>query len=233
MHQQLTLPVSLRDDATFSNYVAGDNRHIVSALHDLINNNTDERFVYLWGAPGVGCTHLQQACCHTIFERRAPAMYLSLADKALRPDVLCNLEVMDFMFIDDLQAVLGHRLWEESLLHFYNRLRDGGCRLVVAANAPPVQLACTLPDLVSRLSWGLVFPVKIMSDTSKKKAIQLRATSRGFKLSDEVAHYVLKRYPRDMTALFQVLDVLDQASLIAKRKITVPFVKEALSSAGR
>ena len=49
-------------------------------------------------------------------------------------------------------------------------------------------------------------------------------------MPEEVAGYLLRRSPRDMTALFALLDMLDQASLAAQRKLTVPFVKEVLRS---
>jgi DnaA family protein len=230
MGQQLTLGVSLRDDATFENFVSVGNKQVLHCLQEFIADQ-GERFIYLWGVEGVGRTHLLQACCHEIFNQGGSAMYLSLADKALRPDVLCNLESIDYIFIDDVDAVLNKSLWEESLLHFYNRLRDKGRRLIVAAASPPVQTACRLPDLRSRLSWGLLFQVKPISDEQKIEALQLRAHHRGLMLSDEVGKFLLRRYPRDMSALFSVLDILDQASLAAKRRLTIPFVKEALEKA--
>ncbi len=227
MSQQLTLGITLRDDATFENFVDVGNEQVLHCLQEFIADQ-GERFIYLWGAEGVGRTHLLQACCHEVFNRGGSAMYLSLADKALRPDVLCNLESMDYIFVDDVDAALNKSLWEESLLHFYNRLRDRGRRLIVAATAPPVQTECRLPDLRSRLSWGLLFQVKPIEDEQKIEALQLRARHRGLVLSDEVGKFLLRRYPRDMSDLFSVLDTLDHASLTAKRRLTIPFVKEAL-----
>jgi DnaA family protein len=61
--QQLTLPVSVRDDARFANYFAGPNAQVVYSIQDQWRD-TGEPFIYLWGAKGVGCSHLLQAACH-------------------------------------------------------------------------------------------------------------------------------------------------------------------------
>ena len=230
MIQQLTLGVSLRDDATFKNFVSASNQHLLHRLN-VAMTTSGGHFLYLWGRQGVGKTHLLQACCHQAFGRHSNAMYLSLADKRLRPEVLCNLEEMDFVFLDNIDAVLKRSLWEESLLHFYNRLRDRGRVLVVAADSSPIHNACRLADLQSRLSWGLTFEVKAINDEQKVQALRLRARDRGLVLSDEVGKFLLRRYPRDMTALFDALGILDQASLAAKRRLTIPFVKQTLGMA--
>ena len=47
-------------------------------------------------------------------------------------------------------------------------------------------------------------------------------------LTDEVGHFILTRGTRSMSALFDLLEQLDQASLQAQRKLTIPFLKETL-----
>ncbi|RML27489.1 Regulatory inactivation of DnaA Hda protein, partial [Pseudomonas syringae pv. maculicola] len=43
-----------------------------------------------------------------------------------------------------------------------------------------------------------------------------------------VGHFILTRGTRSMSALFELLERLDQASLQEKRKLTIPFLKETL-----
>jgi len=47
-------------------------------------------------------------------------------------------------------------------------------------------------------------------------------------LNDEVLNYLLVRENRDMNNLYQLLDRLDKASLAARRKLTIPFIKKIL-----
>ncbi|MBE0490133.1 MAG: DnaA regulatory inactivator Hda, partial [Halomonas sp.] len=59
-------------------------------------------------------------------------------------------------------------------------------------------------------------------------ALQLRARARGMALPDEVARFILHRGPRRLGELFELLGTLDSASLSAQRRLTIPFVKQAL-----
>jgi DnaA family protein len=85
-----------------------------------------------------------------------------------------------------------------------------------------------LPDLKSRLGWGPVFQLATLSDRDKQAALQMRARRRGLELGNEVAEYLLRRCPRDMDSLFSLLNQLDRASLVAQRRLTIPFVRELL-----
>ena len=101
--------------------------------------------------------------------------------------------------------------------------------LLISGDESTQQLGITLPDLVSRLSWGLTEQVKPLDDEEKVIAIQYRATQRGLFLSDEVVKFLLNRLSRDMGSLINSLDVLDKASIQEQRKITIPFIKEVLT----
>jgi DnaA-homolog protein len=39
--------------------------------------------------------------------------------------------------------------------------------------------------------------------------------------------------PRDLHSLFDILDQLDEASLAAQRRLTIPFIREALEKHAR
>ena len=224
---QLTLPVKLRSDTTFTNFYPGDNGHLITVLHELIAG-MGEHFIYLWGKAGVGRTHLLQACCHAHSDQPHTVIYLPLNTPHLSPEILQGMETMHLVCLDDIDAVLGQRDWEEALLHFYNRARDNTVRLVVAGHHLPPQSPCQLADLRSRLSWGLTFQVKGLSDEQKLLALQMHATQRGLELSQEVGQFLLRHCSREMPLLFDVLNQLDEASLIEKHRLTIPFVKRVL-----
>jgi DnaA family protein len=156
-------------------------------------------------------------------------MYLPLAElKEIGPGMLEGVDQLPLVAIDDLQEVMGDADWEEALFHLYNRIRDRQSHLLIGANTPPAQCGGKLPDLVSRLSWGITYQVETLSDEEKVQALILRARQRGFDLLDDVAVFIMNRGPRDMAGLCQILDQLDQASLKEKRKLTIPFVKSEL-----
>lgn len=225
---QLPLGVGPRDDATFDSFHAEANPAAVAALKAQAQGG-DEPLIYLWGAEESGRSHLLQAACHEASAHDLRTLYLPLAELGhFPPLVLEDLERLDLLAIDDVDQVVGRKRWEEGLFHCFNRMRDAGKRMVISAGASPRQLGVRLPDLASRLGWGAIFHLHPMTDEQRAHALQLRASQRGMELPDNVLRYILHRCPRSLSALFKALDQLDQASLSAHRRLTIPFVKEAL-----
>ena len=228
---QLPLGVRLRDDATFANYYPGANAAALGYVERMCETDADwaENLIYLWGAPGVGRSHLLQAACLRMEQFGGRAVYLPLESVAMYgPQLLDNLEQCDLVCIDEVDLVAGHPTWEEALFHLFNRLRDAGRRLLLSASAPPREVPIKLPDLKSRLTLALVFQLHGLSDEDKLRALQLRASRRGLHLTDEVGRFILTRGSRSMNSLFDLLEQLDHASLQAQRKLTIPFLKETL-----
>lgn len=228
MQQQIPLNLQLRDDATFANFYVGGNAallsHLLASLH-----NKQERFFYLWGSPGVGCTHLLHACCHEADTLETSAMYLSLENfQEYTPEILEGFEHSDVLCLDNVQCIAANKHWEEALFHLYNRIRDAKGLLIITANCAPRQLPLQLADLSSRLAWGAAYQVMPLSDPQKIEAFIMRAENRGLHLSEEVGHFLLSRSSRDMNTLAKILDKLDHASLAEQRRLTIPFVKSVL-----
>jgi DnaA family protein len=231
--KQLSLDVQLNDDATFDNFFAPDNSThalALALLRKLAQGSSTERFIYLWGAEGAGTSHLLQAACHTANQNGQRCQYLPLEELAgyAAEALLDNLEQLDLVCLDGLQHVVGQIGWAHAMFHFYNRLRDNPqCRLLVAADCAPRDLMSSLEDLVSRMGWGTTVHLPTLNDEEKLRAFKMRAQARGIDLSDEVLVFIIHRAARDMPALFDCLQRLDTLSLEEKRRVTIPFVKEA------
>lgn len=229
--RQLSLGIRLADHATFTNYYPGINAVALGYVERICDLKVGwvESLIYLWGKKGVGCSHLLQAACLTYQRANKQAIYLPLYDLLDHPiAILENMENYDLVCLDDLQAIEGDLKWQEAVFHLFNRLRDNNKKLLIAANNAPNGLRIELTDLVSRLNQALVFQLQSLSDEDKLRALQLRASRRGIELTDEVGLFILNRGERDMANLFQLLDLLDKASLVAQHKLTIPFVKQVL-----
>ena len=143
--------------------------------------------------------------------------------------MLDALESLPLVCLDSLEAIAGNTVWERALFDFYNRWKEKGeGTLVVTGCSAPRKLGLQLPDLASRLDWGVSFHLDELDDEGKLSALQLRAELRGFKLPIDVGRFLLNRLSRDMRTLLTTLNQLDNASFRAKRKLTIPFVKEIL-----
>lgn len=227
--KQLPLGIDLRDDRTLETYFPGENQQALMQVKKIARGQ-GEPFVYLWGREGVGRTHLLQGACHWANRFQQTAFYLSFSSlHVLDLSIVEGLERLDLICLDDLDGIAGNKEWEEAIFHLFNRLRSQNRCLLVAANQPPKGLGITLADLASRLSWGVVYLLEPLSDNDLLLALQLRATERGLLLSDEVGTFLIRRCTRSMPELYRLLETLDKASLVAQRRLTIPFVKTVLA----
>ena len=228
MSRQLPLAIQLNDEATLDDFCWGDNALLHQQLSQSINGH-GERLIYLWGIEGSGKSHLLQACCQAVSANQS-SIYLPLQTlKEWGPDVLEGLDEQAWICIDDLEAIATDAIWEEALFHLYNRVRDNGhTTLIISGKLPPANMPIRLPDLRSRLSWGLVIQLNELCDVDKINTLKLHASKRGFELPTSVGQFLLNRCARNMHDLHTLLNRLDEASLIAQRKITIPFVKNVL-----
>lgn len=233
---QFTLAVTLPDDETLHSFYGADSSPAVAYIRQYLqpetaNSGKPQPPVFVFGASGSGKSHLLYAACVQAQELGLTSQLLALDEFAqYSPRMLDNLEQLDLVCLDNIGAVAGDSHWQVALFDLYNRLAEHGKKLIIVADDQPTALGFTLPDLVSRLQACTVFQLRLLSDDDKQKLLQQKARVRGLDLPDEVARYLLNRQHRDIRALVDTLDILDKASMVHQRRLTIPFVKDVLNS---
>lgn len=226
---QIPLQLMPRRDCRFDDYVAGPNETVVNALQQVMDEPGSH--IFLFGAEGSGKTHLLNALSHATRERQGRAFYLAL--KRLPKDAIASLqglEELDLVCVDDLHVIAGDEAWEEALFHCFNRIREANGRLVISSRERLSALNLGLPDLASRLAWGLRLQLMPLEDQDKLAVIKLHSDALGISLPPEVQQYLLKHHDRSLAPLIQTVENLHRAALTNKRRITVPLAREVLKA---
>lgn len=234
MFAQMPLKIELRDEVAFDAYVAPTEQVAVSLHHfqQALKQNTGEAF-YLFGPHGSGKTHLLQAACRLFSERQRQSVYLPLADKSLPliPDVLSGLEQVDLICLDDVDQIIGDTDWELALASLLSKAAIAGHHVVLAGETSMVEWQFATSEL--NRAMVNVLPLALTLLESKEDlviALQRHARCIGLELPKEVGNYLVKQFSDDIEELLSVLQLLAQQSLIAKRRLTLPFVKTILNS---
>lgn len=223
---QLPLALVLEPEATFKLYLAGPNHAVVSALQAAATE-AGASWPLLSGPAGSGKTHLLNAICHAASATDRRAMLLPAAScREFGPALLQQIDAVDVVAIDDVDQLVGQPEWDEALFHLFNQIRQQQATLVLASTTEPAALRPSLPDLGSRLGWGLTLKLEPLDEAARADLLKQRARSKGIDLSDDVLRYVLRRAPRDVSSLLNLLGQLEHASLVEKRRITVPFMRQ-------
>ena len=226
---QIPLPLEPSRPARFEDFIAGPNQNVVEALRALLE--VEGGSLFLSGPTGSGKSHLLNALCHAAREQGQVAFYLSLnrpSDKAV--ESLGGLQGVGLVCVDDLDRAAGRSEWEQALFRCFNDVRQAGGRLVVSSRLPLSSLTFGLPDLQSRLAWGLRLKLAPLDDEDKLQVLHRRMLALGVELPRDVQLYLIKHGKRDMESLLGALEQLKRAAFVAKRRITVPLAREILSA---
>jgi DnaA family protein len=220
------LPLALRwpRRQRFEHFHPGANAATLAAVVQLANV-PGTPWLYLCGPAGSGKSHLLVSACQVAVEGGRTVQYLPLASLRDKVAAIRGVAGSEFLALDDLGAIAGDREAEHALFDVYNRAKAEGAALLLGAEALPSQLGLSLPDLRSRLGACQQAVLKPLDDIERRAVLQRQAALRGIELDDTVLDWLFARYARDLGALLDLLDRLDQASLAAQRRITVPFLR--------
>jgi DnaA family protein len=182
---------------------------------------------YLWGESGSGKTHLLRAVQAALSDSGVSVGWFD----ANQNDRLSFDDAWAVVLMDDVHL---YNLEQQQVAFnwFVNALtpKTGSPRWVLAAGMlPPADLKLR-DDLRSRLGWGHVYALQVLSDTERRAVLRQEADSRGLFLSDEVMGFMLSRFSRDLSSLMSLLEHLDQFALQTQRAITIPLIKSMLES---
>ena len=217
--RQFPLDLNAVEAPSFDNFVQGSNQEALMLLRGLASDSSPgPRSVWLWGEPGSGKTHLAEALAAAVGERA-----LRLGPDA-ELDRFREEPVARFVIIDDCDQLDATR--QEAAFHLYNRARaDKSAAFVATGGQPPIALALR-EDLRTRLGWGAMLRLGLLTDDEKGDALRGSARGRGLTLPEELIHYLLTQRSRDIRWLLRRLDALDRFALERKRAITLPLLRE-------
>jgi DnaA family protein len=226
--KQMALDIGLHTAPTLESFFTGPNSAALEHLRLWTSSQMPSPVpTYLWGESGSGKSHLLKAVQSELTDSGMRVGWLD----ANQNDRLSFDESWTAVLMDDVHL---YNLEQQQLAFnwFVNALapKTGLARWVLAAGMlPPADLKLR-DDLRSRLGWGHVYALQVLSDTERAAVLRLEADARGLFLSDDVMSYMLSRFSRDLSSLMTLLDHLDQYALQTQRAITIPLIKSMLES---
>jgi len=205
---QSQIPFDLGYKTAFSRddfFVSESNREAVAWIDKWPDWPAPALIIY--GAKGAGKTHLTEA-----WRQKAGAAEIAV--------------------IDDIDTLIGNRAEEEKVFHLYNVLKEKGGHMLVTASTAPAVWNFTLPDLKSRLMAAPAVSLGMPDDNLIAAVLTKLFSDRQIFVSQEVVQFIVPRIERSLDAVGNIVDLIDRKALTEKRAVTVPLVRDILSSQG-
>ncbi len=227
--KQLALDIGLADGPTLAHYLAGPNEAALRHLELWLGNSTDQATVrspvptYLWGDSGSGKTHLLLSARAHLREQGAAVGWLD--PTVLEPPAF--EESWAAVLLDDVQHF--NSAQQQAAFNWFVNAQTWQCPVLAAGSLPPADLRLR-EDLRSRLGWGHVFQLQVLSEPERRAVLRQAGDARGVFLGDDALDFILSRFSRDLGSLMQLLEQLDAYALQTRRAITIPLIKAMLES---
>lgn len=215
--KQLILPLDHSpafDDKDFIVSAANEN-----AYHHLMSwPQWHHPCLSIYGEGGCGKTHLSH-----IWQEKTKARYLSGQDfNQVQLEDLFEGE--NLFILDDAQRIDR----EEKLFHFYNYILDKKGGALFLSVSPPSQWKISLPDLSSRLKVIPAIRIHAPDEALLARLINKLFQDLQLHVDEDVVSFLLKHMERSFESAHLWVEQLNAVSLIQKRRITIPLVREVL-----
>ncbi len=218
---QLGLPISLDSKMLLDNFLG--NKQLLNFIAQLYVDKTPAE-IYVYGATGLGKTHLLQGAVLRALSDQQSAMYID-CHNALPEHVFESIEQLNWLSIDNVDAI--HDNQHDLVFDLYNRAKQAKVTMLVSGSDLPSELG-VMKDLKTRLGLATIFQLQPLDDELTMLVLNNQMIDRNLNIDSKVYEYLFKYYSRDVKILLAAMDDLDKASLQAKQSITIPFVKKTL-----
>jgi DnaA-homolog protein len=222
--KQIALDIGLSRGPTLANFLAGPNEAALKHLQLWAGSPTRSPVpTYLWGPSASGKTHLLKAVAESLREQGATAGWL---DATIHEPPEFD-ERWAVVLLDDVHLYTA--VQQHAAFNWFVNAQSLQRGVLAAGALPPADLKVR-EDLRTRLGWGHVFQLSVLSEPERRAVLRQAADARGVFLGDEVMDFMLTRFSRDLGSLMQLLEHLDGYALQTKRAITIPLIKAMLES---
>jgi DnaA family protein len=222
--KQIALDIGMARAPTLASFCAGPNEAALKHLQLWAGSPTRSPVpTYLWGPQASGKTHLLKAVAESLREQGAAVGWLD-ATLGEPPEFS---ETWAVVLLDDVHLYTA--VQQHAAFNWFVNSQALQRGVLAAGSLPPADLKLR-EDLRTRLGWGHVFQLQVLSEPERRAVLRQSADARGVFLSDEVMDFMLNRFARDLSSLMQLLEHLDGYALQTKRAITIPLIKSMLES---
>lgn len=225
--KQIALDIGLARGPRLDNYLAGPNEAALQHLRLWVGQGASQATLrspvptYLWGPSTSGKTHLLKAVREALREQGATVGWLD-ASMAEPPPYE---ERWAAILLDDVHLYTA--VQQHAAFNWFVQAQTAHQWVLAAGSVAPTGLSLR-EDLRTRLGWGHIYGLQVLSETERRAVLRQSADARGVFLSDEVMDFMLTRFSRDLGSLMQLLDHLDGYALQTQRAITIPLIRAML-----
>ncbi len=226
---------NLQKRYTFDSFVVGSGNRFAHAACLAVAKSPGQAYnpLFIYGAVGLGKTHLLQAIGNYVIESGPGSkVHYTSCEKFLNEmvDAIQNSTTIQFkkryrgkdiLLIDDMQFIENKEGLQEEIFHTFNSLYDTGRQVIMTCDRPPIEINGIEERLLSRFQWGLVCDLKPPDFETRIAILKKKAELAGASVTNEILIYIAQRIKSNIRELEGALVTLLALSSLTDIELTL------------
>ena len=222
---QIPLTFKTHAQKTFNEFMVGDNQRLLDSLQSFLKSS--ESIFYIWGETGSGKSHVLEAYTQLLQKQDESAVIINPIDMNERVNVSL-IEMFDVVCIDQVEDIIANKKLEEALFFWINEVRQAHKKIILSSRVSNQSQQWQLPDLKSRLISGRTYEIIALNRHQALEVFVRQATQRGIVIDAKTLKFLQNNCSMEMKFLSELLNQLDEVTLIQKKQVTIPLLKKIL-----
>ena len=232
----------------FANFVVGENSRFAHAAAFAVAQNPAKKYnpLFIYGASGLGKTHLMQAIGHYIIFNKPKLKVRYIKTEEYVNELIKNLQHggernnrmekfrqkyrnIDVLLIDDIQFLESKTYTMEEIFHTFDSLHNNNKQIVITSDRLPKDIP-TLPDrLRTRFEMGLVVDITPPDFETRVAILKNLADEISMKIDFEVFEYIANNFVSNVRELEGAFNKVSAYADIEKVDLTLDYAKKVLN----
>lgn len=188
---------------------------------------------FIFGASGVGKTHLAQAIGLKVLEsypdkrvlyitaHQFKVQYTDAVRRNMVNDFINFYQNIDVLIVDDIQEFAGKNLvaTQNTFFHIFNYLHQSGKQLIMTCDRPPVELEDLVPRLLTRFKWGFIGEIEHPDYELRKGILRTKCEKEGLCISEDVIEFIARNATDNVRDLEGIINSILAHSIAFNRPI--------------
>lgn len=231
----------------FDNFVVGENSRFAQAAAMAVAKSPAKKYnpLFIYGASGLGKTHLMQAIGHYIVFNNPKLKVRYIKTEDFTNELINNIRKggdindrmskfrqkyrnVDVLLLDDIQFIESKERTMEEVFHTFDSLHNNNKQIVITSDRPPKDIP-TLPErLRTRFEWGLMVDITPPDLETRIAILANLADEIGMKFSSAVLEFVAQNFSKNVRELEGAFNKISAYASIQDIELDVETVKKVL-----
>ena len=231
----------------FENFVVGDNSEFTYALAQNVAQNPAKKYnpLFIYGAPGLGKTHIMQAIGHYIIFNKPKLRVKYIKTEEYVNELIKSIQKgsdrngkmesfrqkyrnVDVLLIDDIQFIESKKRTMDEIFHTFDSLLNKNKQIVITSDRLPSEIPTLPARLQSRFEMGIMTEITPPDFETRVAILQNLAEQEGVSAEFKVFEYIANNFVNNVRELEGAYNKVSAYAAFSKSELTLELVKKVL-----